>query len=347
MAEAPDREGSVRVRRRWLRWLALGAGVLVVGLLLHALGTGHIAAYLRRVGPGFALLPLCYLLATLLYSLPLGVFLDGDEGDGAMTARPRLGPLLSGRIAAISVNSSTPLLGLGGEPVRLLWLPRAVRRRAVAALFVDRGAYLLASALFLVSGTLVAVGRLQLPRVALVAMVAVALATLVGAGLLWWMQRRGSVAGPLARLAATFARHHRERLATLASEVDGRLRALHAGPPRRFTAAVSLHLGGRLLMVAEMAAGAWLLGLHVGLGGALVLTALPLAVDFAFAVVPSQIGLHEGATALLAGGLGLDPAAGVALAFLLRLRQVLFVAAGFALLALVRHAPEARQRGEA
>lgn len=177
-------------------------------------------------------------------------------------------------------------------------------------------------------------------------LVAAAGLTLVGAGALHVLQRRGAVAGPLSRVASLFARHHRERLAALAREVDDRLRALHAERSRQVTAAVSLHLGGRLLTLAEVAAGAWLLGLPVGLSGALLLTALPLAVDLAFAVVPSQIGLHEGATALIAGALGLDPAAGVALAFLLRLRQVIFVTAGFVLLSLARPV-EAAGEGEA
>lgn len=130
-----------RAARRIGRGLALVGGVVVVALLVRALGAGRIADYLREVGPGFALLPLCYLGATVLYALPLGVVLETRP-------RPPLRSLLAGHIAALSVNAATPLLGVGGEPVRLLWLPKALRRRAVAGLVVDRGAYLLASALF-------------------------------------------------------------------------------------------------------------------------------------------------------------------------------------------------------
>ena len=316
-------------RRHLLRITGLVAGVVVVVLLVRALGADRIAAHLRSVGWGFVLLPVTYCVATVLYALPLRVLLP--EG-----ARPPLGRLIKGRLAAVSVNSSTPLLGIGGEPVRLLWLPLSQRRPAVAALFVDRSAYLLASALFLAIGSLVAAQRLALPPVAMALIVGAVVVTMSGAAALWWVQRRGAVAAPIARFLGAFTRHHRERLATLAAEVDERVRALHVERPRRFTAAVSIHLAGRLFGVVEVAVGAWLLGLHVGPAGALVLTALPLAVDFAFAVVPSQIGLHEGATALLAGALGLDPAAGMALAFLLRLRQVLFVGAGFVLLSLGR-----------
>lgn len=315
-------------RRDW-RGRALGgaAGLLVVALLVRALGAGHIAAYVGRVGAGMSWLMAAYLVANLFYAAPFGLLLP-------RAARPSWGALLASRFAAVSVNAATPFLGVGGEPARLLWLAPTQRRRAVAALFVDRGAFLAASALFLLAGVVTAVVRIPLPRAAKAALVAVALLAVAAAAALYRLQRRGGVAQPLARFLALFAPRHRERLTRPARELDDHIRDLHLDGGWRFGAALALHLGGRAAGALEVYAGARLLGLPVGAEGTLVLAALPLAVDFAFSMVPSQIGLHEGATALLAGALGLDPAAGVALAFLQRVRQVVFVTLGFVLLTL-------------
>ena len=92
------------------------AGVAVAVILLRALGPGEVMAHLERLGPGFALVPLAYLLAMAVYAVPFGLLLPKG-------LRPSAWALFVGRLASTSVNASTPLLGMGGEPARLLWLP--------------------------------------------------------------------------------------------------------------------------------------------------------------------------------------------------------------------------------
>ncbi len=312
------------------RWRICGAavGVAVVVALVFALGPSRIAARLADVGAGFGWVLAAYFAALVLYALPLGLILP---------RRPPVRSLVASRFAAVSVNAATPLFGLGGEPVRLLWLPPAERRPAVAALAIDRGAFLGASALFLLLGALVAVARLELPRAVRWALPSLAALGLVAAAALYLLQRRGVLA-PIARLIARVAPRRGGWLATRATEIDGIIQRMHRDRPGRFTAAIAVHLAGRFASIAEVAVAARLLHLGLGVEGALVFAAVPLAVDLAFSVVPSQIGLHEGSTAILAAAFGLDPAAGVALAFLQRLRQVVFVSIGFTLLATRRRA---------
>ena len=68
--------------------------------------------------------------------------------------------LAQGRSAA-AINAATPLLGLGGEPVRLLWLRAGERKAGLAALVVDRSAYLVSGAIAMAAG--VGVGLPLLP----------------------------------------------------------------------------------------------------------------------------------------------------------------------------------------
>jgi hypothetical protein len=154
--------------------------------------------------------------------------------------------------------------------------------------------------------------------------------------LLLHLQRRGTVATPIVRAVGAALPRHRDRLLARADELDARIRDLHLDRARHVAAAAALHLAGRCIGVLEVYAAARLLGMDAGAVDALVLAAVPLVVDLAFSMVPSQIGFHEGASALLARAMGFDPASGVAIAFLQRLRQVVFVSAGFALLALRR-----------
>lgn len=330
-------------RRRLVRTGGVLVGLGVVALLLRALGVAPVMDHLRRVGWGFLWMLAAYLFASTLYSLPLGVVLPPE-------ARPSSWALCAGRVAAVAVNAATPFLGLGGEPARLLWLRPEVRSAGVAGLFVDRAAFLFASALFLVGGAAAAALRLPVPEWMKLTLLGVAGLALGLAVALYLLQRRGAVAMPIARLVcrlsgrlllrrtkqATDQRTPRDRLLAFATEMDQRIQRTHVNRPRRFVVAVSLHLAGRCASALEVFVGARLLGMEVGAVATLILTAVPVAVDLVFSFVPSQIGFNEGTNALLAETLGFDPAAGMALAFLQRLRQVVFVSLGFALLTLKR-----------
>ncbi len=313
---------------RRFQLLAVLWGLLVIAGLILSLGWAQIAAQLRHIGPGFSWVLGAYLATLLIYSLPLGLLLP---------MRPSLRALVASRCAAVSVNAATPLLGIGGEPVRLLWLAPEMRARGAAALVIDRSAFYVASALFLTFGVAAATRFSRLPRFAIELLTAIGLATILLTLALLLLERRHGVLLPIARLVGHLAPRRRLQLEQRANELDAIIRHFHHQRPGRFSAAVALHLAGRLLSVLEILAVSRLLHLGLDLSGGLVFAALPLLVDLAFGLIPSQLGVHEGSTALLATLVGLEPAAGLALAFVLRLRQVVFVALGFTLLGLRRH----------
>ena len=319
------------IRRGGYRLLLGLAGATVVVVLGDSLGWHRIGERVREVGFGFAWVLAAYLLANLFFALPLGLVLP---------TRPSLRALVASRLAAVSINSATPFLGVGGEPVRLLWLPACERRSGIAALVIDRSAFLGASALFLSTGAAVGAASPSLPpslRIALPSLAGLALASVGG---LYLCQRGGGVAGPMARMVGRFSSRFGSRLSDGAGQIDRGVRGLHEANPMRFPIAVAGHLAGRFAGAVEVAVIARLLGLSLGAGGTLLFATLPLAVDLVFSFVPSQIGIHEGSSALLASALGLDPAAGVAMAFVQRMRQIVFITLGFLLLAARRRAPD-------
>jgi hypothetical protein len=301
------------------------AGLAVVAWLLHALGPSRVAGYLVKLGPGFLFVLAAYGAAMVLYSLPFGMVLPE-------TARPSVWGLLASRNAAVAVNAATPFLGLGGEPVRLLWIDPTRRSDGVAGIAVDRAAFFAASAIFLVFGAIAGVAIVPLPRWVAISFLAIAGLILGGAIALYFIQRHSGALQPLARLVRLIAPKRGARLVELAASVDAQIRTLHEERPGRFSLAIATHFAGRITAVLEVLVAARLLGVHLSPTGAFLFCALPLAMDVFFSMIPSQIGLNEGAGALVAGALGLDPAAGVAIAFVQRLRQVAFVSLGFGLL---------------
>jgi uncharacterized membrane protein YbhN (UPF0104 family) len=83
-----------------------------------------------------------------------------------------------------------------------------------------------------------------------------------------------------------------------------------------------VHVLARTAVGIEIVVGFWLLGVPLAWDEALVFAALPIIVAFAGVIVPSQLGVHEGAQALVAAALGISTTAAVAVVLLLRLRQV-------------------------
>ena len=111
------------------------------------------------------------------------------------------------------------------------------------------------------------------------------------------------------------------------------------GPRARIAGGFALHLCARLLLAAEIFAGLHILGAHVGPMETLIFIAIPIGLSVIGTFVPGQIGLQEGASALVAAALGIGPATGIALVFLQRLRQLVFVPLAGLLIALVPYGP--------
>jgi len=216
------------------------------------------------------------------------------------------------------------------EPFRSAAFP------VVKDLVVDRSAFFVASAIFLAGGAAIALRLLPLPEPVRVGLIATAVAAPALAVAFYGLLRHGGVARPLARVAGLFARRRAPALLAGAREIDEIVRSLHRGRKRRFAGAFLIHLVGRTVSAVEALVAARLLGIPLDVPGAVVLTAVPLALDMVLGILPSQIGFHEGAITVLVAAMRYDPAAGVALALALRLRQIVFVAVGFAVLVVRR-----------
>lgn len=310
-----------------LRFLVGAVGVGLVAYLVARLGPAAIGAHLASAGWGFAWLVLAYAAGTAVTALPWHWLLPAP-------ARPRLRDTVASRFAASGANAVLPLFAVGGEPSRLLWLPAERRGVGLAGIVVDRLLFAVASVLFLLAGTITVVQIAVLPRSYLVATAALALGALAIAAGAAWLAANRSLAARIHRLVQRFRDAPVAELteSALGSEVDARLEDLLKRRRPRLGASVFVHLVGRALLGVEVYAGFVVIGAGVTPAEGLVLASVPVALAIAGSWIPSQIGVQEGGLAVVSALLGIDPAAGIAVVVLQRIRQAGTVAIGWGLI---------------
>lgn len=315
-----NRPEAVHDRRRRLLTAAytlVGAALFVY--VVQRTGVADILEGIDRVGWGLAAIlalgGLRFMLraaswrlclapgTTLTYTQALAAFLAGD-----------------------AVGSVTPLGLLASEPTKILLTRRHLAtRESVASLAVENLIY----------------------AASVVGMVAVGLAVILAlvpltAAERWWMAAAligVLAAGPVAlRLlggtwdASRGARPRwRERIAGVRIAVLGFL----AGHPGRLWRAFALDLVFHLMAVLEVFLTLqWLLGdRSPTLAQAIVFEALNRVVTVVFKFVPFRIGVDEALSGAMAPLLAVNPAAGVALAIVRKVRSLFWSAVGLGIIA--------------
>ena len=317
--------------------IALGLGAVVVGVKWTGVDAIHKA--LSRVGPNIAWMFAAYAAGTAVGAVPWRKLLPA-------WARPSWGATLTSRFAASGINALLPFFGLG-EASRLLWLPRGERSPGLAALVVDRLLFLAAGMPILVIAALAATRVPAVPAGYLLAVLISASVIFIAVAVVAIGAARGRLVGRLRWALIVFgvpptATGNGNGARSTEGAVDPVDRGLHSlltGARAPLAGGFALHVCARLLLAAEIYAGLRILGAPVGLLGTLIFIAIPVGLSVIGTFVPGQLGLQEGASALVAAALGIGPATGIALVFLQRLRQLVFVPLAGLLIALVPYGP--------
>jgi hypothetical protein len=296
------------------------AGAALFAYAVRRAGVAEIVDGIQRVGWGLVLILALAGLRFLIraecwrWCLP----------PGTTFPRPRA---LAAFLAGDAVGNVTPLGLLASEPTKvLLTRHHLATREAVASLAVENLVYAASVMAMVGFGLVVLAANVPLPRgwviaigFALAAMViggAIALRAMRGT----WDPRRG--ARP----------RWRERLAS------ARIEALRfsGGHPRRLWRVFALDLLFHALAVLEVYITLqWLIGdRSPTLVQAIVFEALNRVITAAFKFVPFRVGIDEASAGALAPILSVNPAAGVALAVVRKVRNLSWAAIGLVLVAM-------------
>ena len=240
-------------------------------------------------------------------------------------------------LAGDALGNLTPLGLLASEPAKVFFVNDRVSTVAAVSSVAAENAFYMASVLaMLAAGAVVFVERAGLsPALQLAAEGVLAIVVLGAVVGVWIARRRPAILSRLARIAA--ARTGRgltapERL----REVEERFYGILAWPPARLARVLAWEAAFHVAAVAEVFMVLRLLpsGRSVSLVDAFVLETAGRLVVVAFKFVPYRLGVDEAGAALVARALTLDPAVGVALALIRRIRILCWNAIG--LLALAR-----------
>ncbi|MBT3343966.1 MAG: flippase-like domain-containing protein [Gemmatimonadetes bacterium] len=311
-----------------LRLILPGLGLLLLGYLVGTLGLGEILGNLTVMKWAF---PLVLLLATgwhvtntiaWSFAFPSGAF------------RPPLTTLIRAKLAGEAVNQLTPLANLGGEPLKAFLLrQQSPTSRGLASVVINKTAQVFTGLAFTAIGLLLVVLHWELPQ-ALPVPVQGGLLLLfaIGTLLLWAIVRKQRhMFTSLLRFLKRFGLRPEalESRMTKAGRIDENISRFYSESKGRFCLVMLFHAFGWMLGACETYVILRALGATIEFDVAFLITSLTLLINSLFFFMPSNIGVLEGGQVFLFITLGLNPAMGLSLGIIKRMRKIFWIGLGW------------------
>jgi glycosyltransferase 2 family protein len=324
----------VGARQRVLAVVAALGGAVLLAYAVRRAGVDEIVESTRRLGWGF--LAILALAGARLFLRACAWRLCTPPH-----ARLSVGRAFSAFVAGDSVGNLTPLGMAASEPTKaFLVRHRLATSESIASLAIDNLVYAASIATMLVAGLVVALASVPLSiegrDVAVVALVALVVGGIVMIRLLQgtWSPEGGQ------------RPPWRESLSRVRQSVV----AFWSASPARVVQAFAFDMAFHVLAVYEIYLTlGWLFGERPTMTQALVFEVLNRAVTVAFKFIPFRVGIDEALNGALAPVMGLHPAAGVTLALVRKVRNLVWTGVGLLLIAAApaRVAPGSDPQGNA
>lgn len=309
-----------------LFFLALGLGLF--GLVLAQTDLRAVADHVGKVGfagalaiPAISLLP--FLADTWSWQI---VFTPPRPGWSWFTA------LWKTRMVGAAIGKVTPAVGLAGEPIKALMLKRIYgvpNREGVASLIVAKTANLVSFVAFVAAGMAVALANGRLPEsYRLVAAVGFAVLALGIAGMFAAQRLRVLSALGMSLSGGRLGRRIGNILHHL-SDMDDRLEQAYTSDRRRFLASTFFAFLYWLLGAVELYLIFWFLGQPLAVSDALAIAGIVELVRAGTFFIPASIGAEEATLAVIVGTITGEAGLGLAVAFVRRYRELLWIGVGF------------------
>jgi putative membrane protein len=239
------------------------------------------------------------------------------------------------RLAGEAVNNITPVVDIGGEPLKVViasrrfGIPKTV---SFASVVIDRTALFAAQTVFCAAGFALSFFLLSLPGEWTAAMFLTVFLSGVFITVFIFAQRKGLFLTFVQWLDLfQFDPERFERFQIPFQKADEEIASFYAEKKNTFGLAVLLHFFAWVTGSLET----WLifhfLQSPLSLTQALMLESLVQLVRTATFFIPASLGAQEGGLAFLAQALGYHPAVGVAASLMKRIRQIVWTAIGFAI----------------
>lgn len=314
-----------RTNPSFVRDLLLVMGLGIFAALSWQVGLGKILSYLEPLGWRFVLVFLPYILVFVLDTM------------GWRYAFERTPPLpvirlLVAQIVGKAANVITPLLPVGGEPIKacLLHADGVPLPEALASVVISRTVATIAHGLFILAVAGFTFLHLGLPLPLLKATGAVLLTGAVLVGAFLFAQTHGLFAGLLG-----MGRRLKPGLASWeegARDLDRRISDYYRHRRARFGRSLTFHVLSWLGEGLEVYVLLMVLALPRSFAVAIAVAAFSSAVRAASFMIPGSLGVQEGGNVFIFLSFGLPADAAMAFSILRRLREAGWTAAGLLLL---------------
>lgn len=315
--------------RRGAKWFLLAAGFALLVWTFRSVGLDTLLENLRLMGWAWAWLFPVYGLVYALNTL-------GWEYAFPRRIRVPFHDLFLIRIIGESLNAAIPAAAsLGGEPVKVALLAsrhNVSKSETYASALIVHTTLWLSLNLFIVGALIVTHRTMPLTPFLKDSVMVFLLVLGIGAMMLFWGLHAGifMAAYRLGQRFGWWGIEGEKRLARYAA-LDEDIRAFYRAHRERFVLSTLFNLCAWLVANLEILIIAHVLGLPFGFFEAWLIQALIQVVRMVTFFVPGSVGVQEGGIVLLFAQFGLPVQAGLALAVILRVRELAWMGAGMLL----------------
>ncbi len=234
------------------------------------------------------------------------------------------------RQAGTAVNQLTPTASFGGEVVKAMLLrPRLADGDATASIIAAKLSFAIAQTLLVVLGLTAILSLLPGASSLRAALLIATVATCVGVGGFFLLQRRGALSRLFAVPAWLGIRGEwLDRVRSRVASVDTRLAALHRQHAGAFAASIAWHFVAQLVSTFQLWYILHVLGVQADFVTCVAIEAFALVIDSTLFFVPARVGVQEASRVLVFTALGMDAATGLAVAVIVRANQLVVAALG-------------------
>lgn len=308
-------------------------GLVLLAFLAQKVGTDKITVALKNLGPGKVLLIFVFPLSWyFLQSLAWYRILRDDRIDVGFLH------IFLTKLTGEALNTITPVGFMGGDPYRIYLLQKKTTKTiSTSSVVVDRSMQTLAIISLLIITTAIAMVDLPLNPQMKIAMPLSAVIFLLLLLLMVNLQKK-DVFKRFLKIAHTLhiKRKNLEEISHKIEKIDRQISLFYTKHPLHFYEIFVLHFLGRLLGPVEIFIMAWLMDFPIGLLPSLYLAALTIVINIVFVFIPGSIGVMEGGYGYLFHLLRFDPAHGVSLQLVRRIRALFYVLAGLLIILFYR-----------
>jgi phosphatidylglycerophosphate synthase len=331
-------------RRLALRTLTAVFGVGLLIYLVRRVGSENLLQSVVRLGWGLALIIALSGISHLVRAWAWRMTLTGWRGKTSLLR------MLQVRMASEAAGQAGILGHLFGDGLRISAFDESIPIDSrISSVILDRALFIAAGTVVSGVGILAALLVLSLTHAlqlyaALFAVTLISLLfLLVMAVLKRWrvLSRPAQYLGQLQRFRVQV-----ENALPLIYSVERQLFDFHTSTPGAFWSGLALNLACHGMAVSEVYLVLWLLGVKIGIIGALIFEALTKVVNAVGTFNPGNIGTYEGGNVLIASLFGLTGAVGLAVAVARRLRAIFWAAVGGLFLVMLSRSNEPRDSGD-